>query len=378
MQARLRHTDGGFTLIELLVVVAIIALLISILLPSLANARESARATKCGVTLRGFGTGLATYVTEENGWIPGANTSGLRTRIADLNNDVATLRDPGTPVQVYDWLTAIVRQNTELPFGRAQRWILIQELYRCPDFEGIRADTFFDAGLASSPDRSDFTAQGVLERFPASAYLMPAHFQYWGQGLRDVSFTTVLVSGRPMPINPLVQGTSWNAVHWGNYRSRLDEVGPPARKVMAADGLRFLTDAGVIDVDPDPAPRFFGAFTSNGAWWAGSEAYGPRQGSLNWNGSVVDAGPDNPDGKGQALGWSYRHGVPSESLPRTAQENKGSINALFFDGHVARLNDRESREIELWYPSGTLVESQEAVMLELGADEDINGKFLVP
>jgi len=42
---------NGFTLIEILVVVAIIALLIAILLPSLRNARELAKATVCGTQL---------------------------------------------------------------------------------------------------------------------------------------------------------------------------------------------------------------------------------------------------------------------------------------------------------------------------------------
>lgn len=61
---------GGFTLIELLVVVAIIALLISILLPSLSNARRQARAIKCAANLRDVGRAFAGYLVESRSVYP--------------------------------------------------------------------------------------------------------------------------------------------------------------------------------------------------------------------------------------------------------------------------------------------------------------------
>lgn len=61
----------GFTLIELLVVVSIIALLISILLPSLKRAKEHAKRAVCASNLHQLIIALHLYTEDNNGELPG-------------------------------------------------------------------------------------------------------------------------------------------------------------------------------------------------------------------------------------------------------------------------------------------------------------------
>lgn len=67
----------AFTLIELLVVISVIALLISILLPALKQAREAARQVGCAGNLHQVGVGMYAYLSDNSGVFPAVYLGGL-------------------------------------------------------------------------------------------------------------------------------------------------------------------------------------------------------------------------------------------------------------------------------------------------------------
>ena len=107
---------GGFTLVELLVVIGIIALLISILLPSLSKARETSNNVKCLSNLRQLAVAIIGYAGDNHGQLPPSlfipNPTGATAYVPVYNGEygnpiVPTWNNawPGWDCLIFPWLS---------------------------------------------------------------------------------------------------------------------------------------------------------------------------------------------------------------------------------------------------------------------------------
>lgn len=130
----MKRKRTGFTLIELLVVVAIIALLISILLPSLQGARAQARQVVCTTNLRSQLSAANLYAADYQGFIP----RGLMGFSGSAGSEYHTY---GTALLDYLYYDGSRGPSNELWFGQSpsqqrkvRRAFAETKFYQCPDF----------------------------------------------------------------------------------------------------------------------------------------------------------------------------------------------------------------------------------------------------
>lgn len=315
----IRNLSAGrraFTLVELLVVIAVIALLIGVLLPALGQARGAAQKAQGASLQRQLLLGLATYAAENREAIPGVNTTGRRLEQWTSGAEARRLdRSSNIPVQNYDWFSPALN-GENMSTSRAQRFVEIMTNFSDP----TQSEQIGSGQLANaSPELID--ALDVQGTMPAPSFFMPTSWQFSG--------VEVPGSTAPGSLNPNTFGqipelsnvvelpTSWN--------NRISSLGSTSEKVAIADGFVDLSNA---------------AYTVDAAIWVapGAQQYGAflaeppvKEGSINYADFESQGGLSN--------NLAFRH--------------SGSLNAGFWDGHVASLTRDEVQNPSLWFPTGS-------------------------
>lgn len=317
---RYSQRSRGFTLIELLVVVAIIALLIGILLPSLQKAREGARTAVCAAHLRGVMQGAALYFTQNNGFIPGPNTSGLGLHRGDPYQS-----GKSTPTQDWDWVAPTLGDVMGFSQDRLEKYEeLCETKLRCP------SNTLRYTELYQGPPPPMFVDYG---KHPYTlSYLTPAFFHFVPP--RRIAWR-VDPDWESMPIN---QGISIPA----DYRPQVERIGKnAAEKVFAFEAAKYFYGATPEDFEFD----YTTTLDSSGL------VKKPQ-------GNFCARGPAFYGGGGELP--YFRQTGPSAYEPtavalEAAMRHLGRSNVTMFDGHVETQEAPRSTEIYQYAPSGSKV-----------------------
>ncbi|MBI4580240.1 MAG: type II secretion system protein [Planctomycetes bacterium] len=127
-----RRRRIAFTLIEVLVVVAIIALLVAILLPSLASARYHSKLAACQSNLHQLGVGIVSYANEQR-LIPfGPTVDLLFSPFLESNDGRLATNQIWTGPQVVQPESAVRPQRMSLGLLMAKASVWPRMMY-CPD-----------------------------------------------------------------------------------------------------------------------------------------------------------------------------------------------------------------------------------------------------
>jgi len=174
----------AFTLVELLVVIGIIAILVSLLLPSLVRARQQAEFVQCGSNMRQMYMGCLMYAGDYQSF----------PRYKDY-------RDTGGPVPPYTGSYAVppdFENQGKLGQNGSVSWLL----------DSLHYASYALTCCPIEYDVANPTADGAASDFTPHMNYSPAGG--WGDGM-DMSHGVGFVNGKPGPVNPAGSALTYNS-----------------------------------------------------------------------------------------------------------------------------------------------------------------------
>ena len=193
----------GFTLVELLVVVSIVALLVSILLPTLRGARAQAKRAACSGHLRQIGVALTAYLFDYNdrfpfaSYLPSLGPAPLETE---------------EPIYIAKVLERYVGHQAQV--------------FRCPaDLPGRKERDSPNAGL------SYFDSEETSYEYHIMEFGVRPHFPFLGG--RSIEEAVALLSRRH-PDRPIALNAVWLMRDYDNFHGKAGT--PGARRYLFVDG----------------------------------------------------------------------------------------------------------------------------------------------
>lgn len=292
LSADRKTRETAFTLIELLVVVAIIALLISILLPSLKKAKDQARQVVCGTHQRELYVAATEYATNNRDYYP----RGIQGR---TTGEYAIFPSCILPYVGYDgheelWGPATSGVNSVVL--RLNKIMTSFDIFKCSAFPV----EFYD-----NPHDQRFYYSGSAQTEQA----------FGPGGVNPLQF---IASAFSMPYAQFAEDNDEPDLCWNDSATQHDFDPPPGAPYYYAESSK-LED---FPTECQPSTRIYLTGVDKTVPWVKAYLNGGAVVGLRYNTMFLTS----------HLSFASR--------PRMGEDSRhpGGLNCLFFDGHTSPLN----------------------------------------
>jgi len=316
-----RAAKHGFTLIELLVVVAIIAILISLLLPAVQQAREAARRTRCKNNLKQIGLALHNYLDTHSGFPPA------------FVSDISTTNTPGGEWSIHVRILPFIEQAS---------------LYQQADLSLSYSDAVnigiatqrIDVYLCPSEinDRTRTDAGGNPVHYPISYGYNGGTWNVWDNATRQAGNGAFAPNYSARP-RDFTDGTS-NTLGFSEVKAYTPyncdgETGTAAMPSTAAELEALIAAGGSNKADSGHTEGVDGRVHQTGF-----------TALLPPNSKVIVSGGDRPEGDYTSCREDMGCRGPTFAAVTSRSWHTGTVQSLLMDGSVHSMS--ENIDLSVW------------------------------